>query len=158
MKLLSRISVLFVVVATVVTVSLSAQGADSWVGTWRLNLAKSKYESGPPPQSAISRLERSGDGWKMSQDLIDAQGRATHTELQARFDGKDYPVEGVAGLTYAFTRIDDHTYDLITKRGGIVAGTTRTVVSSDGQTRTSTTAAKNAQGQTVTNVAVYDRQ
>lgn len=159
MKRLSRTSVA-VVAAGVLSFAtkLPAQGADSWAGTWTLNLTKSRYESSPAPKSAVSKLERSGDDWKMSQDVIDAQGRAGHTELMARFDGKDYPVEGVANTTYAFTRIDDHTYDLIMKRGGVVVSTNRAVVSSDGKTRTSTTTAKNAQGQTVTNVAVYDRE
>lgn len=61
-------------------------------------------------------------------------------------------------MTYAFTRIDDHTYDLVTKRDGVVTTTTRTVVSPDNKTRTSTTTGKNAQGQVLSNLAVYDRQ
>jgi hypothetical protein len=128
------------------------------VGTWKLNVAKSTYELGPAPKSAISRLEPSQDGWKASQDGVDAQGTSTHVETTVGFDGKDYPVAGVANTTWAFTRIDDHTYTLVAKRNGTVTTTTRTVVSPDGKTRTSTTTGKNAQGQTMKNVAVYERQ
>jgi hypothetical protein len=136
----------------------AAQGADAWAGTWTLNPTKSTYELSAVPKSSVSKLEPSGEDWTISQDVVDAQGRATHTVIHARFDGKDYPVEGLANVTYALTRIDDHTYDLVTKRDGAVATTTRTVVSPDGKTRTSTTTGRNAQGQVARNVAVYDRQ
>jgi hypothetical protein len=110
------------------------------------------------PESSISRLQQAGDIWVISQDVVDAQGRAGHTELTARFDGTDYVVSGLANVTYAFTRVDDRTYDMVTKREGVAISTTRTVVSPDGRTRTSTTTGKGADGQTATNVAVYDRQ
>jgi len=31
-------------------VHLSAQGGDPRIGTWKLNVAKSKYSPGPPPR------------------------------------------------------------------------------------------------------------
>jgi hypothetical protein len=136
----------------------AAQGADAWAGTWTLNLTKSTYELSAPPKSSVSKLEPSGDAWNLTQDVVDSQGRATHTTIRAKFDGKDYPVEGIENVTYAMTRIDDHSYDLVTKRDGAILTTTRSVVSPDGKTRTSTTTGRNAQGQTAKNVAVYDRQ
>ena len=98
----------------------------------------------------MSKIEPSKNGWKMSTDGVDAQGNPTHTETTAKFDGKDYPFEGVgsANITYAFTRIDDHHYELVSKLDGKVRTTTRTVVSPDGKTRTSTTTGRNAEGQT----------
>ena len=159
MKFLGRTFVLAATVAVVATVaSLSAQAGDAWAGTWKLNLAKSTYELGPAPRSAVSRLEPSQDGWKVSQDGVDTQGTPAHVEMTLKFDGKDYPVNGIANTTWALTRIDDHTYDLVAKRDGRVTTTTRTVVSADGKTRRSTTTGKNAQGHTVSNVAVYERQ
>ena len=136
----------------------AAQGADAWAGTWTLNLSKSTYELSAMPKSSVSKLEPAEDVWNLTQDVVDSQGRATHTTIRAKFDGKDYAVEGIEGVTYAMTRIDDHTYDLVTKRDGAILTTTRSVVSPDGKTRTSTTTGRNAQGQTAKNVAVYDRQ
>ena len=43
---------------------LSAQRPDAWAGTWVLNLAKSTYELGPAPKSAVSMLEPTPSGWK----------------------------------------------------------------------------------------------
>ncbi|OFV90845.1 MAG: hypothetical protein A3G76_05130 [Acidobacteria bacterium RIFCSPLOWO2_12_FULL_65_11] len=141
---------------------LSAQAVDAWAGTWKLNLAKSRYALGPAPRSAVSRLEPSEDAWKVSQDTIDAQGQPTHVEATVRFNGRDYPVTGTAlgnaKVTWALTRIDDHTYASIVKRDGTVTSMARTVVSPDGKIRTTTTTGKNALGQMATNVAVYERQ
>jgi hypothetical protein len=137
---------------------VAAQAPDAWAGTWALNLTKSTYQLSAAPRSSVSKLDPSGEDWTITQDVVDAQGKALHTETRAKFDGKDYPVEGLVNVTYALTRIDDHTYDLVTKRDGAVATTTRTVVSPDGRTRTSTTTGRTAQGQMARNVAVYDRQ
>ena len=35
--------------------------ADPWIGTWKLNVAKSKFSPGPPPQSRIRTVEKVGD-------------------------------------------------------------------------------------------------
>src|SRR5437868_1444573 len=51
------------------------------LGTWKLNLAKSTYSPGPPPKSNNVKWERWEDGFKITTDGIDAQGKATHTEL-----------------------------------------------------------------------------
>src|SRR6478672_10142096 len=87
-----------------------AQGADTWVGTWKLNIAKSKYSPGPPPKSGTVRISTSsGGGISIVGDGVDADGKSTHTENTGKFDGKDYPVEGAAtpNTTRAFKRIDD---------------------------------------------------
>jgi len=131
---------------------------EAWSGTWKLDLAKSKYEFSTKPKSSVTKIQPAGEVFAMSQDSVDAQGRMVHTELTARLDGTDYPVNGFPNTTYAFTRIDDHTYEVVAKRSGEVITTTRTVVAADGRTSTSTTTATNPQGQTVTNVAVHERQ
>ena len=63
-----------------------------------------------------------------------------------------------ANTTRAYRRIDDRTYEFVTKVDGKVTTTTRSVAARDGKTRTTTTTGKDAQGQTVNNVQVFDRQ
>ena len=58
----------------------------------------------------------------------------------------------------ARTRINATTIQTISKKGGKVTTTQTSAVSADGKTRTVTTKGVNAAGQTVNNVAVYDRQ
>src|SRR5689334_12325175 len=76
--------------------AVSAQGGDSFIGTWKINLAKSTFSPGPPPKSSTFKYEPSEGGFKRTQDQVDAQGQTTHTELLAKFDGKEYKVQGAA--------------------------------------------------------------
>jgi hypothetical protein len=59
---------------------------------------------------------------------------------------------------HALTRVNEFVNALIAKDKGIVISTTLTVVSNNGNTRTSTTVVVTAEGRTVANIAVYDRQ
>src|SRR5205823_3617459 len=42
---------------TLVPLLAFAQTADPWLGTWKLNLAKSSYSPGPAPKGSILRIE-----------------------------------------------------------------------------------------------------
>jgi hypothetical protein len=145
----------------IVLASAGANGqtrSDSWHGTWTLNLAKSTYNASPAPKSGTSRLTpAAGGAMSLVQEQITANGTARRIETTTPFDGKDHPVESLPGVTYALTRVNDFIYVLLAKEQGVVTSTTLTVVSSDGNTRTSTTVAVNAEGRTVANIAVYDR-
>src|SRR4030095_15576325 len=143
-----------VVVATAVLSQITpAQSADPWMGTWQVNVAKSKYSPGPAPKSGTHKWEpASGGGFKHSIDAIDAQGQSTHTEVVAKFDGKDYAIKGgQASATRAYKRIDDRTFEATAKIDGKVTITIREVLAPDGKTKTATLSGKNAQGQAVNN-------
>src|SRR5262249_7156109 len=59
----------------------TSQSADPWVGTWKVNLAKSTYSPGPKPQTAGTvKIEAVQDGFKTTIDGVNAQGQPTHTE------------------------------------------------------------------------------
>jgi hypothetical protein len=136
-----------------------AQSSDTWLGTWKLNVAKSKSSPGPPAKSNRITISAPQGGWAGVTDGIDAAGKPTHTEITAKFDGKDYPLKGVApNTTRAFKRIDNHSFEFTTKVDGKVTTTTRVVVSPDGKTQTVTTTGKNAQGQAVNNLGIYEKQ
>ena len=138
---------------------LSAQATDPRVGTWTLNLAKSKYSPGPPPQSQTLKIEPSGQGEKVTSDVVNADGTRTTTEYTANFDGKDYPLTGSQiADTVSLKRIDARTTERTDKKGGTVAQTIRRVVSADGKTMNVTVEGKNAQGQEMSNVIVFEKQ
>ena len=133
--------------------------SDPQVGTWKLNLAKSKYSPGPGPKSATTKIEAVGAGTKVSVDQALADGTARHWEFTANYDGKDSPVTGNPDAdTVARTRLDANTVQTVSKKGGKVTTTQTSAVSSDGKTRTVTTKGVNASGQQVNNVAVYEKQ
>jgi hypothetical protein len=76
------------------------------------------------------------------------------------YDGNDHPLTGNSsnGDVVAGTRVDANTLTFVYKKGGKVNVTTTNVASTDGKTYTITSKSTNAQGQTVVNVAVYDKQ
>lgn len=155
---------LFAVVAVALVVVLGgtafAQSSNSELGTWKLNLAKSKYNQGPAPKSTTLKIEAAGAGIKTIVDTVSDDGTVRHYESTASYDGKDNPIVGNSpnGDTIARTRIDATTTKTVNKKGGKITTTSTNIVSSDGKTRTLTTTGTNALGQTVNSVAVFDRQ
>ena len=140
-------------------VHVSAQASNPRIGTWKLNVEKSKYNPGPAPQSNTMKVEASGDGEKATTEGVNAAGTATKTEYTAQYDGKDYPMTGSQNVeTVSFKRIDARTMGRTDKKGDKVVQTSTRVVSEDGKTMTVTTKGTNAQGQAVENVTVWEKQ
>jgi hypothetical protein len=142
------------VVLALVGVS-AAQTPPIWFGTWRLNLDQSTYSPGPPPfKRATRRIAASGDDITIIDEMVRSRGGITHLEWTGKFDGKDYPVQGVElVLTNAYRRIDDRTYDLIQKIDGEVVATSRLTMSADGKTIITVNSSRTASATTV-----YDRE
>ena len=146
--------------------SATAMGADMLPGTWKLNVATSKYSPGPPPQSNLITIESAPGGMKLVADGVDSQGRKTHNEYTASFDGKDSPTKPMldgkpnpsAADTVSWKKIDDYTYEATNKLKGKTLTVALHVISKDGKTRTVTTTGTNAQGQEVNNTTVFDKQ
>ena len=137
------------------------QSNAAWIGTWKVNLAKSTYSPGPKPTVAGTvKIEASAGGLKTTIDGANAQGQPTHTESIAQFDSKDYPVQGAAvpNSTTALKRIAGRSFEATGKVDGKVTVVTRVVISADGKTLTATQTGKNAQGAAVKNVIVAERQ
>lgn len=137
----------------------SLLAADPAVGTWKLNVAKSKYSPGPPPKSATVTYEASGEGIRRTGQTVNADGQTTSFEYTAQYDGKDYPVKGNPNAdSISLKRVNDRTVEGTLKKEGKVTTNVRRVVSADGKTLTITVKGKNAQGQNVNNVSVYEKQ
>ena len=80
----------------IATLALS-QSTDPWIGTWKLNVAKSTFSPGPPPGSNTVKIEVvAGGGQKQTFDGINAQGRPFHSERVTKFDGADVRLEAVS--------------------------------------------------------------
>ena len=168
MSLLRRVSApgWVITIAIASLIGLSAQTTNPLSGTWRTNLAKSTFNpTNLAVKSSTTKIEVTQGGIKVVNEGVDAQGRVTHIEYTAQFDGKDYPVKTtIDGRpspnqdAVAWRKIDDYTYENTAKLKGQALTTTRVVISRDGKTRTNTVTGKNAQGQTVNNTQVYEKQ
>jgi hypothetical protein len=141
------------------TVTVFPQAKNAWIGTWTQDMTKSTYSPGPGPQSATHTFAPAGDGFKHTIDTVNAQGQKTHTEVTAKFDGKDYPIIGGApNTTRSYRRIDERTLEAVAKTNGKVTATIRDVVSPDGKTRTGDSTGTNAQGQPIKNHMLFVRR
>ena len=67
--------------------------ADTTLGTWKLNDAKSKIPAGAPKNTMVV-YTMVGDSIKVTIDGLDGTGKPTHSEWTGKFDGKEYPVTG----------------------------------------------------------------
>jgi hypothetical protein len=162
-KSFGRTLILGLCMAAVFAGVVAAQGKDPLVGTWKLNVAKSK-SPGPAAQSGTRTFEDLGGGViYVTNDGLDAQGKNTGNRIVFKRDGKDYPIAALgqqAYVTIAFTVKSQKPYtaEYVTKSDGKVTSTSTEALSPDGKTYTSTTKATNPQGQPITIVTVFDKQ
>ena len=156
----ARVTMVLVAGVLAVAVLATAQAKDPFVGEWRLNLAKSWYDPGPPPKSTTSIYAAAGQGYKVSVKTEPASGPVQQWSYTSNLDGKDAPISGnnPNADTVAAKRLDANTLEIVNKKSGKVTATQKNVVAADGKTRTVTTTGTDAKGQKVNNVAVYEKQ
>ena len=147
--------------ALLCSVALIAQTAakPAFAGTWKLNLAKSKYTPGPAPKSQTAILSAVDGGMKVVSDRVEADGAKVHFEWTAKFDGKDYPVTGDSSRdAVTAKKVDDYNIEITNKKGGKVTTTIKAVYAKDGKSRVETVTGTNAQGKKVNNVTTWNKQ
>jgi hypothetical protein len=127
-------------------------------GTWKLNVAKSKYDPGPGPKSQTIVISGTDAARKIVVDLTPQNGNAVHWEVSGG-PGTQLPVVGTNANAdhYVFSRINATTLEAQYFREGKPTIKQTAVVSADGRTLTVTGTGTDAQGRTVNNVAVYDK-
>jgi hypothetical protein len=136
-----------------------AQGNDPVLGTWVLNVAKSKFNPGPAPKSETRTYALAGSEIKATSTGVDADGKATSTAWTVVYDSKERAVTGDPDADMLMLkRVDANTTEYTEKKAGKVVITGTRTVSKDGKTLTITTKGTNAKGQKVDDVAVYDRK
>ena len=111
--------------------------ADPVVGTWKLNVAKSKFNTGAALIAGIRVYTEANGLYTLDQKLTGADGKEISLRIQYR-DGKD--VKDLAGPSGTDTtlakKIDANTWDFDLKKDGKVVGHVHRVVSADGKTLT----------------------
>jgi len=134
--------------------------SNSAAGTWKHNLAKSKFSPGPPPRSSTLTFQAEGQSLTATVEGINAQGVQTKVvHGPYLYDGKPYPVTGAPGYDSASYKIISDSTDEITRtKAGKVIQTVTEVLSEDGKSLTFTIKGINANGQQINNVAIYEKQ
>jgi len=132
-----------------------------WVGTWKLNLAKSTFRPGPPPRSVTLTGVASGSGVTVTADTVTASGAATHAVFTFIPDGKFHPITGsqIADAN-AVLKTDPYTAEYAYTKDGTLVQVGSYRFAMDGRSVTIETKGLSviAAGQRVDNIAVYDKQ
>jgi hypothetical protein len=139
--------------------ALCAWAADPILGSWKLNVAKSKYNPGPAPKSQTRSYEKNSGGITVKLTTIEADGQFSSIELPANVDGKDYPIMAPGPAdAIVLTKIDPRSDEAVLKHGDVVVGISQRVISQDGKTLTVTYKGTDPKGEQVDNFGVYEKQ
>jgi hypothetical protein len=136
--------------------------AQSELGTWKLNTAKSTYTGTAMPKSRTITIEPRGDGVMVHTEGVAGDGTKDSYSYTAKYDGKNYPVTGAGtangGDMVAIKRIDADTVELTWTKGGKVVNTVRRSISKDGKIMTTTGKGTSPDGKPTSASTFYDKQ
>lgn len=137
-----------------------AQG-DPFLGTWKLNVKKSKFDPGPPRISETRMVVAGPNGMDISVKRVNGNGTTQEFEYTTTLDGKSYPItgdgpEGADSIAVNLTAPE--TMQVTLRKRGKVVATATIAVSSDGKSLTITSKGTRADGTQVNDLAVYDKQ
>ena len=139
--------------------SIAFAQIDPLVGTWKLNTTASKYSPGPGPRSEVVTYKSAGQGVTYTVARVNGAGANVSLQGTLMYDGKDYAATGSPDWDTAMThRVNTTTTETIRKKTGKQVQTVTRAVSADGKKLTLTTKGTDAQGHTINDVQVYDRQ
>ena len=135
-------------------------GADSSLGTWKYNAAKSKTTSTNPTKSQTDVREATPDGGvKITRAGQLTDGTPVDSSFTYKYDGKESAATGGPFDTISVKRIDANTTSWeVRKTGAKYHFTGRTVISKDGKTLTQTSKGTDAQGKPVAQTLIFDKQ
>jgi len=143
--------------AAITTIALF--GADNSIGTWKRNTEKSTFSTPSTVKNLTMVIEASKNGAKFTATGERTDGTAINGANTVEYDGKDYPATGATWDTVSMRQVDANTFTATsTKKGGKYNVTSRTVISEDGHTMTTTNKGVNNDGKPVESTVVYDKQ
>jgi hypothetical protein len=152
-----RIGVFAALVIVLAAGSVLLAQSNPFVGTWKLNVASSKYDPGPAPQSQTRTWDAAG---MVMVNGVNAAGKPMSYGYPIKGDGKEYPTMGAVPNTadmLTTKKIDANTFEANFTKAGKHVETATFKVSNGGKTMTI-----NAKGATdagaFNNVLVWDKQ
>ena len=149
-------AVMLIVVVFAVGSLLLAQD-NPFVGTWKLNVAKSKYNPGPAPQSSTRTWDAMG---MVMVNGVNAAGKSMSYGYTIKDDGKEYPTMGAIPNTadkISSKKAGADMYEANFTKAGEQVETTTFKISKDGKTLTIHAKGKTPAGE-FDNLQVWEKQ
>jgi len=149
------------VAVVLLTVAAAVNAADPFVGTYRLNVARSKSSDAQPlPLAATLTISEDGDNLALAISLQSGNGSTLEKTsmpkgggLLRRVDGGDPRYD-----TVTVTRPTPTTIDFVRMKDGKEGVRSRYTLGADGRVLTHTLKGTHPQGQQVDRVMVLERQ
>jgi hypothetical protein len=133
-----------------------------FLGTWKLNLEKSKFESAPAPKSQTRTIAVQGNGVKYSFEGVSADGTPFAYSFVTYYDGTEAAITGngtPAGAdSVTLKLVNAHKAEGTLHKGGKDLGKVVAEVSKDGRVATVKLKGKTADGKEYSTESVYDKQ
>jgi hypothetical protein len=147
-------------VSVLVAVATALVAASPYVGTWKLDPAKSKYKKGSPPKEQTFEITESGANLDVVVKGTAAGGTpiSSHIVVPAA-GGPGKIVDGPSAYDgVSNKRMSESERETSYHKGSKVAYTVRSKISADGKTLTTNVKGTTAAGQTVAGTNVYTKQ
>jgi hypothetical protein len=134
--------------------------SSSLIGSWKLNLDKSKFSPGTAPRSITLIYEQDGQNIRNIGQITDAKGNSVTGVNIHIYDGQPHPSTGDPDYdATAYTRVDANTIIFTRLKAGKLIATGTLVVSQDGKTLSVTITGSGTSGGGATpGTAVFDKQ
>ena len=147
--------------ARMITISIcvscgSNWAADSFVGSWKLNAAKSHLTGAREPLAMVIDIARQEGAVGWDEEGLDSSGK-TH-KVGYGFNAVQDSVELPDGHTLLLRRINDDSIACTRKHNGKIIGTEQRVISKDGTRLMIVVSGTKETGEEFYVIAVYDRQ
>jgi hypothetical protein len=158
-KLLQSLAVSTMLLFALTSVASAAGSSDPFIGSWKLNLDKSKYAAGAAPKSMTRTYAVAAGGIATTVTGVDSDGSKISQSATLTYDGKDDAWTGSATFdAVSLKKVNGTTVKAVLKKDGKVVGHTTRTLSAKGTVMTLATALKTAKGGTTHETAVYDKQ
>jgi hypothetical protein len=139
--------------------TLGLFGADSRLGTWKLNVAKSKSESTNPVKSQTDVREAVSDGSILTTRTAELRDGTVVNCTFTYKDGQEAKATGCPFDVITVKRVDANTTTFeVKKTGGKYHMTGRNRVSKNGKIRTQTSKGIDTDGKPISQTMVYEKQ
>lgn len=150
--------ILTLVLLATVLLAGPAMAADPILGTWKLNVAKSKFSAGTELKAGSRVYTEAGGTYTLEQKMTGADGKEVSSTVHYS-EGKDtkQTVGNAVDAVHA-RKVDANTWDFDLKKDGKVVGQVHRVVSADGKTLTIHNTGMLVSGVKGEQTLVYDRQ
>jgi hypothetical protein len=146
-------------VLAVAGVAVGAAAVDPVVGTWTLNLAKSKFDAGQELKSQTRTYTQDTDGTSVTVTGTRADGSAVSQQSTFKYDNKAYPWNGAADYdAISLKRVNGSTVTAVLMKAGKKVGTTTRSISGHGKILTLSSKITGADGKAYSVVLVLDKQ